>query len=99
MTWPMPTHDSLKAKLSRTFHPNYGWCMRCGFVWANVEAHHTKYNAASSCFPLCESCWTLLGCPEARIEYYAALIQMWEINHPVEEDTKREIQRAVANGG
>lgn len=52
------------------------------------------------CFPLCEGCWSELASPEARIEYYKMLIDSWELGgHPVDEDKKKDIQMAVANGG
>lgn len=56
------------------------------------------------CFPLCQDCWEILGSPEARIEYYRDLIALWDYlaerdgYEPTSEETKRDIQRAVANG-
>jgi hypothetical protein len=40
-----PTHDSIRAKLSRAVHPGFSYCLRCGFPWAVVEGHHTSYGA------------------------------------------------------
>lgn len=94
-----PTHDSTKAKVARTFQPNLGWCYRCGFPWSFVEHHSTQYNRNSACFPLCEECWLILEVPEARIEYYKMLIDLWESQGPVSDEDKNDIKRAVANGG
>jgi hypothetical protein len=94
-----PTHDSLAAKALRALHRGSGWCMRCGMPWEYVTIHSTRYTSSSGCFPLCEDCWQLLGNPEARIEYYASLIKHWETDSPVSDETKRAIQKAVANGG
>lgn len=58
-----------------------------------------------ACFPLCEGCWTELGCGEARIEYYGALIEKWDRSDQragrecVSAQTRADIGRAVANGG
>ena len=95
-----PTHDSLRARMERATHPSYSWCMRCGRPWRTVEEHVTSYTAAKGCFPLCKGCWELLGSPEARIEYYAMLIDYWAgLGCPIDEDEKRAMQIAVANGG
>lgn len=99
MNWPAPTHDSVKSRMERATHPTYSCCLRCGRPWNKVKPHTTNYNHNSGCFPLCKGCWTILGCPEARIEYYATLIGHWNKKSPVSDDTKREIQKAVANGG
>lgn len=100
MTLLPPANDTLKARLKRALHPGSGWCMCCGMPWAAVETHETRYGEGfESCFPLCENCWTELGSPEARIEYYKMLIDSWELDLPVDEDKKRNIQMAVANGG
>lgn len=99
MTWPTPTHDSLVAKLCRLGSPGYSHCLRCGMPWNTVEHHSTWYAKSSACFPLCESCWQLLGSPEARVEYYKTLIDYWARDLPVSEQTARDIQKAVANGG
>lgn len=94
-----PTHDSRGARAERKLDSHSGYCFRCGRPWSKVTSHITDYNLNSGCFPLCEGCWVLLSSPEARIEYYAALIRKWEsAGYPIEEDRKREIQRAVANG-
>lgn len=85
--------------MERIRSPGSGYCGRCGRPWTKVKPHITDYNKHSGCFPLCKGCWAILGCPEARIEYYAALIARWEQDLSVDEDRKREIQRAVANGG
>lgn len=92
-----PTHDSVKARAARASSPGWGYCLRCGLPWRFVKGHTTHYTANSGCFPLCEGCWHLLGGPEARIEYYAELLRAWETQHPVSDDTKRAVQRAVAN--
>jgi hypothetical protein len=73
--------------------------------WARVEGHTTWYENTKDgqprrgCFPLCEGCWTLLGHPEARIPYYAELIEQWEQDKPVEPEVRHAIGRAVANEG
>lgn len=97
--------DTVKAYRARQENPGWGYCGRCGMPWNLVETHTTYYTTTSGCFPLCEECWTALGCGEARIEYYKALIDHWEYladtseNTPhVSEDTKRDIMKAVANG-
>lgn len=99
MKWQQPTHDSLNAYLARMLDQNRGWCLRCGMPWGAVEHHTTWYSERVGCSPLCEGCWTILGAPEARIEYYKTLIDRWESHATVSEDDKRDIQRAVANGG
>lgn len=99
MRFQPPTHDSLHAKAARLLSPGFSYCGRCGMPWARVEGHVTHYNNSSGCFPLCEGCWLVLGHPEARIEYYATLIRYWESQHEVSDETKRAIQRAVANEG
>lgn len=94
-----PTHDSIRAKVARKARPGYSYCFRCGFPWDIVKAHVTNYTLSGGCFPLCEGCWETLGSPEARIEYYKMLIDHWEqTGDPVSDDTKRDIQKAVANG-
>lgn len=99
MTWLEPTHDSLSAKAARFMSPGLSWCLRCGMPWNLVKSHETRYRITSGCFPLCEDCWAHLGHPEARIEYYKALIDKWEsLGPPVDPEVKRDIQRAVANG-
>jgi hypothetical protein len=100
--WPKPTHDSitaLKARKEDFWYNSY--CLRCGFPWTVVKSHPTKYVEYASCFPLCQPCWELLGGPEARIEYYKMLIDFWrsDLLGPIDEETARLIQRAVANGG
>lgn len=98
--WTAPTHDTLRARMARVASPDYSYCGRCGMPWSRVEGHVTNYGEGRGCFPLCEGCWDLLGCPEARIEYYANLIRNWEnLGPPVEPETRRAIQRAVANEG
>jgi hypothetical protein len=93
------THDSLQARTMRRLHPGTSWCGRCGMPWGTVREHVTNYTVTAGCFPLCEGCWTLLGSPEARIEYYAAQIEWWDANgQGVSADTRRDIGRAVANG-
>ena len=94
-----PTHDTLKSRAGRAVSPGWGYCLRCGLPWRFVEGHTTWYTETSGCFPLCAGCWQMLGSPEARIEYYAEMIRGWEKQHPVSDDTRRAIQRAVANEG
>lgn len=95
---PRPiSHDSHEAKVNRYLNPDKGYCGRCGFTWDDV--HVTEYDPANGCFPLCEPCWKLLGCGEARIEYYKELIDFWEQDVEVSEETKFNIMKAVANGG
>lgn len=97
--WPPPTHDSLKAKAARALAGGQSYCGRCGMPWGSVEAHTTWYRENHGCFPLCEGCWTLLGHPEARIEYYATMLAVWEQDRPVKPETRQAIGRAVAEGG
>lgn len=97
---PTPTHDSTRARIARACAPGYSYCMRCGMPWNRVDGHTTRYTETSGCFPLCEGCWTLLGHPEARIEYYAALIDEWErCDYPIDAEKRAAIGRAVANEG
>lgn len=99
MPWPEPTDDSPLAKFERLVYAGYGWCLRCGRPWEKIKPHVTHYDETSGCFPLCEDCWTLLGCGEARIEYYGTLLNYWEsLGSSVSPETRFNIQRAVANG-
>lgn len=97
-----PTHDSVRAKACRKMAPYYSFCLRCGMPW-NIAKDHTTwyefYDQRRGCFPLCEKCWEILGCAEARIEYYATLFELWESGEAViDEEEKRIIAKAVANG-
>lgn len=97
-----PTHDSPKAVAARHANRDYSWCLRCGMPWSLVDDHTTYHgeNHRQGLFPLCEGCWVLLGSPEARIEYYKKLVDWWEeLGEEISDDTKRDIRRAVANGG
>jgi hypothetical protein len=68
----------LRNTLSAIFTPGYGTCLRCGGFWNVVPKHTTSYGMnGSGCFPLCETCWTELGSPEARMPYYDRLVSMW----------------------
>lgn len=102
---PPITHDTIVAKLARLASPGCSYCLRCGMPWTRVEHHTTWYETRADggpkrgCFPLCEGCWTLLGHPEARIEYYAAMVDGWNEHKPVEPETRAAIGRAVANEG
>jgi hypothetical protein len=98
---PQPTHDSPLAANTRYANPSKSWCFRCGMPWGVVKEHSTIWSSkGQGCFPLCEGCWSLLGSPEARIEYYKMLIDWWNANEwTCDEDEQRAIQRAVANGG
>jgi hypothetical protein len=108
-----PTHDSAKARALRVVNRGMGYCYRCGMPWNLIEPHITNYKFGSGCFPLCEECWTTLGCPEARIEYYEMLYnKWWSMRHEkgplIDEqhdeylqeliDDKALIGKAVANG-
>ena len=99
--WEQLTHDSLHAKTERLMSPDKSWCLRCGRPWSRVEPHSTQYTPFSACFPLCEDCWSLLGNPEARIEYYKMLIDSWnaECRYELDEEEILEIGKAVDNGG
>lgn len=57
--------------------PGLGWCFRCGTGWRIVEPHVTPYDSGTSCFPLCEGCWSDLP-PRERLPYYALLVRVWE---------------------
>jgi hypothetical protein len=98
--WPPPTDDSRRARWARFRHPSQSYCGRCGFPWAVVKEHCTPYAAGSSCFPLCESCWKVLGHPEARIPYYATLLEVWEQQSPSTDysEARRGLTHAVAAG-
>jgi hypothetical protein len=65
--------------------------------WSRVEHHTTWYGQGWGCFPLCEACWRTLGHPEARIGYYAAMIEEWNKGKPVEPEVRAAIGRAVAS--
>lgn len=103
MTWPPPTHDSLRARALRLTFRGTGYCGRCGLPWACVTSHTTYYGdplgegGMRGCFPLCEDCWQTLGHPEARIPYYRVLIEHWQSQSEVHPDVIRAIGRAVAN--
>lgn len=81
MTWPPPTHDTIRARIARARAPRYSYCLRCGFPWSRVEGHSTPYrfykSGEAGCFPLCEDCWRMLDTPEARWPYYEALLRHW----------------------
>jgi hypothetical protein len=94
--------------------PGYSFCYRCGMPWGRVDPHITNYSMTEGCFALCEECWTILGHPEARIEYYEMLYNDWwerrnekgpltEAQHELYirglVETKALIGKAVANGG
>lgn len=94
-----PTHDTPRAKMLRLIAPGYSWCLRCGVPWKFTREHVTNYSSTSGIFPLCKYCWTLLGSPEARIEYYKMLVDDYEAKgYGLSNDAKMDIQRAVANG-
>ena len=77
---------SLRAAFERLLAPGYGWCYRCKRPWKYAEPHTTWYSESAGCFPLCETCWTRLGAPEARRPYYERHIQ---------EDRGGEDRRAI----
>lgn len=58
------------------------------------------YTDSRSCFPLCETCWTGLGTPEARLPYYRVLWNEW-IGDGSEPDPADwdAIEAAVRAGG
>ena len=94
--------DSNQARLLREIYPGSFYCGRCGNPFSKEPKnwHTTWYGDHSGCFPLCEGCWRLLGCAEARIEYYGELIAHWESGgNVVTDEHKHLIMKAVANGG
>jgi hypothetical protein len=94
-----PTHDSERAATERAASPGFSWCFRCGRPWNHVVGHSTRYTEHSGCFPLCESCWTRLGHPEARIPYYRTLIEEWDRSGcTLPDEERRAIGRAVTEG-
>jgi hypothetical protein len=93
--WPPPTHDGARARLARALAPGFSYCLRCGMPWNRVRGHDTPYGGGRGCFPLCEDCWTLLAHPEARIEYYGALLDLWG---DVDPEVRAAVGRAVAAG-
>jgi hypothetical protein len=54
-----------------------------GFV--GVQEHLTPYKNGSSCFPLCEGCWSELT-PEQRFPYYQQLVRKWIWLTPENQD-------------
>lgn len=72
---------SVRARAERLALPGMGWCYSCKRPWKSgpigVEYHLTKYTHNSSCFPLCEGCWTELGTPELRMPFYRMLWDNW----------------------
>lgn len=97
VTWPEPTHDSLRAKLSRWVSPSAGYCLRCGMTWRHAREHATPYSVSSSCFPLCQPCWQQLT-PVGRLPYYRALVDVWEAGGAPRVDDWRRIAGAVLEG-
>jgi hypothetical protein len=84
----------IRAALERFLSPGYSTCYRCHRPWKFVTAHVTRYEAASSCFPLCESCWGALTVAE-RIPYYHQLWVGWSPGYASWGD----IETAVRAGG
>lgn len=54
----------------------HGTCNRCDEPWCVVEWHTTEYSEVSGCFPLCDSCWTVLT-PETRLPFYKEMMSDW----------------------
>jgi len=52
-------------------------CNRCGNMWHFITPHVTPYTHSTGCYCLCESCWTELGTPDARLPFYRMLWNDW----------------------
>jgi hypothetical protein len=89
------------AAALRAASPDFGCCNRCGMPWSVVEGHSTQWDEHNGCgcFPLCESCWAELT-PETRVPFYEHLIREWAWldDAPVDEERRRQILQAVAEG-
>ncbi|MGV9002026.1 MAG: hypothetical protein ACOH18_03695 [Candidatus Saccharimonadaceae bacterium] len=84
----------LRNLKSKIFTPGYGGCLRCRGRWNVVEHHVTYENDGHGCFPLCETCWTELETPEARLPFYEMLVfERWS-----EAERWPTIQAAVLAG-
>jgi hypothetical protein len=82
----------------------YGGCYRCGATWDYAQPHTTYFSDNEGCFPLCESCWSLLT-PGDRMPYYADLMNAWTEQVPGRPDWALEslkkwpaIEKAVLDG-
>jgi hypothetical protein len=85
-----------RAAIERFFAPGYSTCFRCRRPWKFVEPHITDYTPGQGCFPLCESCWTALATPEARLPFYRRLHAIWGRSRTT--DRWEDIRRAVMGG-
>ena len=81
----------------------YSTCFRCRTSWDRVASHSTETSDHSCSFPLCELCWRELGTPEARLPFYAALVDEWVTEHgmPLDDAARRRelLDAAVRAGG
>lgn len=73
----MTSAQSMRARAERLIAPGYSWCFHCGRPWKFVKGHTTDYGDGHGCFPLCETCWSELETPEARLPYYRVLWNSW----------------------
>lgn len=97
------THDSEQARFWRKEHPNYSYCGRCGMPWRVVIQHSTEYAVevpggveVRGVFPLCQTCWDLLGTYEARLPYYISMWEWWaKAQKPIDSDEKIDIAMAL----
>ena len=92
----------LRAEFAQALTPEYGTCLCCRMPWGGplgVKHHFTDFGETTSCFALCESCWTKLGTPERRMPYYRDLVRYWDSNgNPESPEIVAEIYQAVRDG-
>jgi len=81
MSYPKPTHPTLRGRWERLWSPGFGYCFRCGRSWSEAITHDTSFEKGHSCFSLCENCWSALT-PEERIPYYDRLVELWIEQNP-----------------
>ncbi len=79
------------------FNQYFSNCHRCYRKWNIVIGHTTKFTDTDGCFPLCESCWTVLT-PYERLPYYKQLYLDWERGDPNLDHKWEDIEQAVLAG-
>lgn len=76
-----------EAAKEQSLNPN-SKCRRCQRPWwrddvgvkgigVGVKSHSTPYSVEGGCFPLCQSCWSMLT-PQERLPYYEDLWHVWD---------------------